>query len=197
MTVALSDINAYILTGGQSRRLNMDKSLVQLSGITLTEIVHKKLNTIFNNIYVVGKENHFPNYNFIEDIKPVQCPLNGIVTALEHNNDKDWIFVIACDLPLVKMDTVNNLYNNIKLNIRVVVPLVNDNLQPLCTFYHISALKKFNAAIDKGDYSLMKLLRQIELVKVAIAIEDEEQFLNINYPEDLEEAEKLLRTKNN
>ena len=102
MDTSLSDINAYILTGGQSRRLNADKSLELLNGRTLTEIIHKKLSTIFNNIYVVGKENHFQNYNFMEDIKPVQCPL-----------------------------------------------------------------------------------------------EDEEQFLNINYPEELEKAEKLLRMENN
>jgi len=82
MVTALSDINAYILTGGQSRRLNMDKSLVQLNGLALTEIIHKKLSSLFNNIYVVGKENHYPDYNFIKDVKPIQCPLNGIVTAL-------------------------------------------------------------------------------------------------------------------
>jgi molybdopterin-guanine dinucleotide biosynthesis protein A len=196
MDTSLSDINDCILTCGQSRRLNADKSLVLLNGRTLTDIIHKKLSTIFNNIYVVGKENHFQNYNFMEDIKPFQCPLNGIVTALEHSQNS-WIFIIACDLLLVKADTVNNLYNNIKSNTRVVVPLVNDNQQPLCTFYHKSVLKEFNTAIDKGNYSLMKLLEHFEIVKPTIPLEDEEQFLNINYPEELEKAEKLLRMENN
>ena len=192
MDTALSDINAYILTGGQSRRLNMDKCLVQLNGQTLTEIIHQNLSFLFNNIYVVGKENYFPDYNFIKDDKPVQCPLNGIVNVLEHNQNS-WIFIIACDLPLVKMETINNLYNNIKSNMQVVLPNVDDDLQPLCAFYHRSVLKKFNASIDKGDYSLMKLLQQIELVKVPISPENKEQFLNINYPEDLEKAEEMLR----
>ena len=196
MDTSISDINAYILTGGQSRRLIMDKSLALLNGQTLTEIIQKKLSSLFNNIYVVGKENHFQNYNFVEDVKPVQCPLNGIVSALEHNQN-DWIFIIACDLPLVKMETVNNLYNNIKLNTQVAVPLVNDYLQPLCAFYHKSVLNDFSAAIAKGDYSLMKLLRQIGSIKVKIPIVHEEQFLNINYLEDLEKAEELLRTENN
>ena len=196
MDTSLSDINAYILTGGQSRRLNADKSLVMLNGRTLTEIIYKKLSTIFNNIYVVGKENHFPNYNFIEDVKPVQCPLNGIVTALEYSQNS-WTFIIACDLPMVTMESANNLYNNIKSNAQVVLPIVHNNLQPLCAFYHKSVLTNFSTAIDKGDYSLMKLLEHFELVKATIPLEDEEQFLNINYPEDLEEAEKLLRTENN
>ncbi|NHZ85466.1 MAG: NTP transferase domain-containing protein [Planctomycetia bacterium] len=195
MVTALADINAYILNGGQSRRFNMDKSLVQLNGQTLTEIIYQKLGSIFNNIYIVGKENQFPDFTFIKDIRPVQCQLNGIVTALEHSHN-DWIFVIACDLPVVETSSINDLYDNINSNTQVVLPNVNDNLQPLCAFYHKSVLKIFNAAIGIGDYSLMKLLDQIEVVKVIIPSEDEEQFLNINYPEDLKKAEDLINLEN-
>ncbi len=85
MDTAIANINAYILAGGQSRRLNTDKSLIHLNGKTLTEIIYKKLSLIFNNIYIVGKENHFPAYSFIQDIKSIQCPLNGIVTTFEHS----------------------------------------------------------------------------------------------------------------
>ena len=192
MIISLSNINAYIFTGGQSRRLQTDKSLVKLNGKTLTEIMHKKLSLIFDNIYIVGKENNFPDYSFIEDVKPVQCPLNGIVTALEHTQN-DWIFVIACDLPLIETSSINYLYDNIKSNVQVVLPIIDDNLQPLCAFYHKSVLTNFNAAIDKGNYSLMKLLDQIEVEKITISPENEGQFLNINYPEDLKKAEELLK----
>jgi len=188
-------IIAYILTGGQSRRLNMDNSSIQIKGKTLTDIIYQRLDSVFENSYVVGKENHFPLLPFIYDIKLVQCPLNGIITALDHS-DFDWIFVIACDLPLVEASIINELYDNIKSNTHVVLPIVDDDLQPLCAFYHKSLLKKFDAAIGKGDYSLMKLLKQIEVVKVTIPIEDEEQFLNINYQEDLKKAEELLKILN-
>jgi molybdopterin-guanine dinucleotide biosynthesis protein A len=196
MNISLYNINAYIFTGGQSRRLYTDKSLVQLNGKTLTEIIHHKLSLIFGNIYIVGKENNFPDYDFIQDIKSVQCPLNGIVTALEHTQN-DWIFVIACDLPLVKISSINDIYDSIDSNTQVVLPNVNNKLQPLCAFYHKSILKIFNIAIDENDYSLMKLLDQSEVVKVEIPTVDKEQFLNINYPEDLEKAEELLEKENN
>jgi len=192
MDTSLSNISAYILTGGQSRRLNTNKSLVQLNGKTLTEIIHNKLNSLFKNIYVVGKENQFPKYNFINDIKPVQCPLNGIVTALEHNT-KGWIFVIACDLPLVNPVTINGLIDKVKSNAQVVLPIVGDSPQPLCAFYHRSVLNDFNDAIEKGNYSLMRLLNQIDIAKVIIPLKNEEQFLNINYPEDLKKAEEHFK----
>ena len=186
-----NDINAYILAGGQSRRFNTDKSLVQINGKTLTQIIHERLSPIFNNTYIVGKENNFLNYNFIKDVKPVQCPLNGIVTALEHSKN-DWIFVIACDLPLVSESIVNGLYNNINPTAQIILPTIDDNLQPLCAFYHKSVLKDFNNAVEKGEYSLMKLLDQFDVTKISIPSKDEEQFLNINYQEDLEEAKRFL-----
>ena len=192
MDTSLSKISAYILIGGQSRRLNADKCLVKLNGQTLTEIIHQKLRSIFNNIYIVGKENIFPDYDFIKDIKPIQCPLNGIVTALEHTT-KEWIFIIACDLPLIEASSINYLYDNIKSNVQVVLPIVNDNLQPLCAFYHTSVLNNFNTAIEKGDYGLMKILDNLKALKVAISTKNNEQFLNINYPKDLEKAENLIR----
>jgi len=58
-------------------------------------------------------------------------------------------------------------------------------------------LKEFNNAIAKGDYSLMKLLDQIETKKVRIPLNNEEQFLNINYAKDLTRAAELLKEVNN
>ena len=144
----------------------------------------------------MGKENHFPNFTFIKDSKPVQCPLNGIATALEHNQN-DWIFVIACDLALVEASIINELYGSITSSTQIVLPKVNNILQPLCAFYHKSVLKIFNSAISKGEYSLMKLMDQIEAVKFKIPFDNEKQFLNINYPQDLVEAEKILKIDNN
>lgn len=195
MVTALSDINAYILTGGQSRRLNTDKSLVQLDGKTLTEIIHQKLGSIFNNIYVVGKKNHFPDFDFIQDVKPVQCPLNGIVTALEHNQ-KEWIFIIACDLPLIRTSSINDLYDNINSNTQVVLPIVNNKIQPLCAFYHRSVLQDFTNAVAHGHYALYRLFDRFNVTKVQVPDNSKEQFLNINYPEDLKQAEKMLKIEN-
>lgn len=195
MNNTLSAINAYILTGGQSRRLRTDKSRVQLNGKTLTEIIHQKLRLIFNNIYIVGKENHFTNFNFIKDVKPVQCPLNGIVTALEHNT-KEWIFIIACDLPLIRTSSINDLYDNINSNTQVVLPIVNNKIQPLCAFYHRSVLQDFTNAVAHGHYALYRLFDRFNVTKVQVPDNSKEQFLNINYPGDLEKAAELLKIEN-
>ena len=191
MDTGLNKTNAYILTGGQSRRFGEPKCLVQLDGKTLTEIIYDKLISIFTNVSIVGKENHFLKYNFVEDANSIQCPMNGIATALEHSNS-DWIFVIACDLPLIKDNIISSIYDNIDMEKHAVVPSVDNQLQQLCALYHKSILKYFNSAIEKGDFSLMRLLNQSDILKIAIPFNDNEQFLNINYPEDLEKAEEVL-----
>ncbi len=100
-------------------------------------------------------------------------------------------------MPLVKTNSINKLYQYISSNTQVVLPKVNNIIQPICAFYHKSVLKDSDVAIGKGDYSLMKLLDQINVEKVIIPTENEEQFLNINYPEDLKKAEELLKIENN
>ena len=192
MDSAINQINAYVLTGGQSKRFGELKCLVRLNGKPLTEIVNRNLISTFDSVNIIGKENHFPDYNFVEDVHPIQCPMNGIATALEHSKT-EWIFIIACDMPLINSYIINYLYGKMDSNIPAVIPFVVDRLQPLCAFYHKRVLKKFNTAIDKCDYSLMKILKQIEIIKVLIPSEDEEQFLNINYPADFNKAEEILR----
>ena len=188
---SLLDINAYILTGGQSRRMKTNKSLVQLNGKSLTENVYENLNNMFKDVYVVGKANHFPFYNFVRDIEPVQCPLNGILTALNHSKD-DWIFVVACDLPFIKASTINYLFDQIGLNEQIVLPKINDRLQPLCAFYNKSVLSHFKKAITLGNYSLMLSFDKLLVNEVTVDNKYKDQFLNINYPEDLDKASKLL-----
>ena len=196
MINSIPDINAYILTGGQSRRMNTDKSRIKLNGKTLTEITYHKLKLLFKEVFIVGKENHLPTLNFIQDIKPIQCPLNGIVTSLDHSQN-DWIFIIACDLPMVRKESIDYLYNNIKSNIQIVLPIVGDDLQPLCAFYNKSVLKVYNEAITKSEYSIMKLMNQFEVAKVTISSENKDEFLNVNNPEELRKVESLLMKRNN
>ncbi len=194
MDSALNKINAYILIGGQSKRFGEPKCLVNFNGKSLTENVYRNIIPTFNNVNIIGKENHFPDYNFVKDMHSIQCPMNGISTALEHS-ETEWIFVMGCDLPLIKPYIINHLYGNIDKNVQAVIPFVNDRLQPLCAFYHKNILNDFTIAIGQGDYSLMKILKQIAIKKITIPLEAKEQFLNINYPEDLNRAEELVNSR--
>jgi molybdopterin-guanine dinucleotide biosynthesis protein A len=133
---------------------------------------------------LIGKENYFSQYHYIEDLHSIQCPVNGIATALDNSNS-DWIYVLACDMPLIKTNIINYLYANIFLEKQAVIPLLNDKLQPLCGFYNKSILDEINKSINREEYSLFKLLYQLDIKKIAIPINMKKQFLNVNYKDDL------------
>ncbi len=187
-------MNAYILTGGQSRRLKQTKSLAILNGRTLTELVLNNLQSIFDDIFVVGKIDDFPDIEFVPDLHVVQCPLNGIVTALEHSKDA-WIFVIACDLPFVSSPTIKYLLGQIDTGTQIVLPIIEKRFQPLCAFYHGSVLDHFKNGINSKNYSLISKFEDLSVKAIAIQDKDTKQFLNINYPEDLVKATELLKTE--
>lgn len=184
-------MNAYILTGGDSRRFIIDKSLAKINNQTLTELVHRNLKPLFDDILIVGKSNDFPDFKFVKDSHNVQCPLNGIVTALEHSNT-DWVFIIACDLPLIKSDTIKNILNQIDNNSQLVLPIVKDRPQPLCALYNQSVYEQFKTGIDSEDYSLISKFKNLSVKEVLIHDKEIKQFLNVNYPEDLEKVSNLI-----
>lgn len=184
-------INAYILTGGQSRRFKSDKSLVKLGNKTVTEILYDRLISIFQNVFVVGKKVPPIDLPFIPDLNRIQCPLNGIVTALDHSNTQ-WSFVIACDQPLLQKETIISLYSHVSPDLHIVIPKTNDKLHTTCAFYHQYTLPVFVGALSRGEYVIYKPFDILNVKKVVIKNSDVEQFVNINTPEDLEMAEKFF-----
>ncbi len=184
-------VNAYILTGGQSRRFKSDKSLVKLGNKTVTEILYDRLKSIFQNVFVVGKKVPPIDLPFISDLNHIQCPLNGIVTALEHSTTK-WSFVIACDQPLLQKETIISLYNHVSPGFHIVIPETDNKLHTTCAFYHQHTLPVFVGALSRGEYVIFKPFDVLNVKKVVIKNSTVEQFININTLEDLKMAEKFF-----
>ena len=185
MTSKLKEIEAYILIGGQSRRFGEQKCLVEYKGQKLTEIVYSNIVDSLKKISIVGKENYFDQYTFVPDNHQVQCSMNGINTALKAAKS-EWIFIIACDMPLINSKAIHYLYDNIDFAQNALIPQIDEKLQPLCGFYKRSISKNFELAIKNEEYSLFKVLNNLDIKKIAIPHKLKLQFLNINYPKDIE-----------
>lgn len=185
MSSKLKEIEAFILIGGQSLRFGEQKCLVEYKDQKLTEIVYSNIVDTFKKVSIVGKKYYFDQYEFIPDNHQVQCPMNGINTALEAAKS-EWIFVIACDMPLIDSKIIDYLYNNIDFAQKALIPQMDGKLQPLCGFYNRSISENFKLAINIEEYSLFKLLTNLDIAKIAIPSNLKLQFLNINYPKDIE-----------
>lgn len=201
---------AYILIGGRSSRLGSDKAFAKVGGIRLAEhalqIVKDGLEPL-KTTFVAGNAAQFAieaitlDVPFIFDLVPDRGPLGGLHAALSYA-ETPWIFLLACDMPLLTPEFVKLLASHVSDDFAAVVPEQADGrLQPLCAFYRAAeALKLVDEIIHRPSVSppMHEIVKELnpEIVKFdqySHLPNAEEFFLNINTPHDLDRAREIER----
>ena len=102
MTVVRHDIEAFILAGGKSSRMGMDKGTMDFNGIAMVDRVIRVCKSVFSCATVVANSAQYFQYGLpvIKDVIPNLGPVGGIYTSLLHSTS-EWIFVVSCDMPFV------------------------------------------------------------------------------------------------
>ena len=138
---------AYILVGGRSSRFaGGDKPSARIGGKTLVDnavdIVSAGLPG--SKIVLVTRdadqrlETKRSNLDKIHDRIGGRGPLGGLFTALADCGS-EWLFLFACDLPLMKPTLIASMLPLCGSRYGAVIPKQTDGrLQPLCAFYNVS-----------------------------------------------------------
>ena len=180
---------AFILIGGKSERFGSPKWKAKINGKSVLDIVWDACN-YFENRIIIGKEKpDIFDRPFIQDTLKINAPINGLYTAL-NNAKTDWILLLSCDLPLIDSKIFKKLWESRKENCDAVIPIANDKMQVTCGFYHKRILGKLESEIEKGNYSIFKLLYNLNSSFVDFGEDD--RFLNMNTPEDHEAISDLF-----
>lgn len=202
------DIDGFILAGGASSRMGVDKADLQLAGETLLARAVKTMSAFPERVNVVGRRSatiasEIPGVRYVEDLSvdaKKRAPIIGLHTALSTAGT-EWISVLAVDLPFVMAELLARLASFRTEDIDAVVPVQADGrLQPLCAIYRRDGcLEAARAAIATGEFSLHKLLggvnvRRVEQSELTDLPCAENFFFNVNTPTDLEAAAKLAET---
>lgn len=199
----------FILAGGHSKRLGLEKPLLELRGESLVKIAARKLNSAgANEITVVcgTKSGLFKpvlkDMMLVDDLRPRLGAAGGILTALEESSSEN-VFVLACDLPFVTPQLIVLLANRFdQSNYDALVPLQPDGFQqPLCAFYRKSTCSgSLKDLIGDSEFapSAREFLENInteflEYEEIKDLDGSGEFFLNINTPLDLESAREIAR----
>ncbi|MCD6319159.1 MAG: molybdenum cofactor guanylyltransferase, partial [Candidatus Desulfofervidaceae bacterium] len=132
---------------------------------------------------------------FVTDLIPYQGPLGGIFTGLFYTTHFPAL-VLACDLPFITQDVLKCLLSHWEEGLDALVPLTPDGHQPLCALYDYKAMQVFQRCLEKGDlrlYQALKYLKKKYLPPQIMQTVDPQgkAFLNLNRPEDIEQAQKL------
>ena len=180
-----------ILAGGKSSRMNYNnKALLLYKEKTFIENIINAGKEFDEIIIIANKEDDYRNLNLkiYSDIYIGNGPLSGIHSALKNSRNNK-VLCIACDMPLVSSETLR-MIGSIEDDYEVLVPKIDDKLQPMCAIYSKSLIPKIEKALVNGENKLQKFIistkykvLENELPKI--------DFSNINTKKEYELLEEI------
>ncbi len=187
-----------VLCGGNSRRMQADKALVNYHGSPQWQHVYELLSPFCEKVYLSLNANQSATwgvadgYDIIKDSEDFlnHGPMTGIMSALQviRNNP---IFIVACDYPLLQMENLLELYKNRSLNSDVVCFQDRDQPEPLISIIEIAACQNLENYFKGGRDSIAKFIGESNAQYLEVLNPD---FLrNANKPEELEWIKKQLK----
>jgi molybdenum cofactor guanylyltransferase len=196
------NLESFILIGGKSSRMGVDKFSLVLNGKTFLEIALETLQN-FGNVSVVDSQSHPLTQAVltVEDIYKNRGALSGLHSALV-NSKSDFTIILACDYPFVTVDLIKFLTNIAKTenDFEAFAPIQADgNIQPLCAVYKTETCHEILSDMLKNEaenYSVRDFLnriktRYIEFSEIEHLPNSEHFFFNVNSPEDFARAKNI------
>lgn len=208
-----NDITGIILSGGKSKRMGINKSLLKIGNKSLIEIINGLLSDLFEEIILSTNEPQL--YKFLKlksfkDVYPNKGPLSGIHSGL-INSKTDKNFIISCDMPFMTSEMIEYLVNY-KCNKSIVVAKADGFVQQLCGLYDKSCLPIIENVLSENSVSENRNAQQekrgckvLELIKRAgaeiidaenLPFYNKDLFFNMNSLEDYEYVKNKLMKAN-
>ena len=194
------DVQGFILVGGASRRMGKDKAQLRLGTETLLERVAGQLSAATSSVTLVGGPQAGNPLPSVPDVFEKWGALGGIHGALSATK-ADWIIVIACDLPFVTRDLFEKLKSFADESVDAIVPIQPDGrAQPVCALYRReNCLPEIEKLMEAGEHTPRALLthvrtRYVQFAELSDLPGAENFFLNLNTPDDFEQAKRLVET---
>jgi molybdenum cofactor guanylyltransferase len=203
--------SVIILAGGKSSRMGKDKAFLRLRGRFFISIISEEASKVSDDIIVaIGSKSgrRFTNAiprsaRLVSDSYEVGNPVGGILSGLKYARHS-YCAVVACDLPLVKHEVLDYLFQRCRGHSAAVPVWENGDLEPLCAVYKISEATAAGAeALGRGKIGprhMLSFLDDVQYVKVGeLRRFDGElrSLLNVNDGDDYKRLRVTLKDAEN
>jgi len=194
-----------ILAGGLARRMGGaadapgDKALISLGGRTLLERTIERLSAQVDAsvINANGDRSRFDtDLMVIPDLDDNRSgPLAGVLAGLTYaaREEATHVVTVAVDTPFFPTDLVTRL---VEKSERDGVPLAcaktGDRTHPVFGLWPVSLAEDLRAAMDDGMRKVDRWTGKHGCAEAVFSADPFDPFFNVNTPEDLIEAERLL-----
>ncbi len=193
-------MTSIILAGGRSLRLGRSKALQVIEGGSLIQWVMDRLAILSTEIIVATSDGEpMPctsavTIKTVSDVYPGKGPLAGIYSGLRASTSPRAI-VVGCDMPFLSVGLLDYM-SRISIASDVVVPRIEDKVEPLCAVYSRSCLAPIQGLLGQNELRINELFA---MVRVRYIGEDEINrfdpehlsFFNVNGKVDLDRARSL------
>ena len=195
MSVPNNEIIGIVLAGGQSKRMGEDKALINYHGETQLEATYKLLNQCCEQVYVSvssanENEKNRKQFPLIMDSDKHSGPLAGILSSFDKFPKKP-LLIVACDLPLLDLSTLENLIAQRNFNKQATAYTSEfDGLpEPLCCIWEASILANISLYMDKGYSCPRKILINSDIKLLSLSTKH--ALDNINTPKERNELKSI------
>jgi len=192
-------LHGLVLSGGASSRMGQDKSLLHYGNRTRPEVLRMRdlLRPYCAEVYLACHPEKVQHSFFrpLPDVQALCGPMGALVTAFRFRPHVPWL-LLPCDMPVLSEILLKKLAFSVEKETQAVCLVKPDGkLQPLPSLWFPSAAPLVFEAFLAGDYSLWRVLRQLNTQK--IEIENALFLQSANTPEERERLEaEILRLKN-
>ena len=202
------NILGSILAGGQSKRMGMDKSFLEINNKKLIEYSIDKVKKYLKNLIIVtNSDNEFFLKNNLITVK--DCiegqlgPLVGILTAMKWAKDisdkYSWVATFPCDTPFFPESIIKSFINESKKKESLILCASSHGRRHnIFGLWSIELYDKLKNDLENNKVRKVEdWIKKNKIKNLEFKFKDYDPFFNINTQEDLEFAKKLsIKIKN-
>ncbi|MBV8190993.1 MAG: molybdenum cofactor guanylyltransferase MobA [Alphaproteobacteria bacterium] len=193
-----------VLAGGLARRMGGgDKSLRSIGGRTVLDRIIKRLTPQVRRVILNANADprrfdafHLP---VVADSVPDNPgPLAGVISALDWTASVDpsfaWVLTLPGDAPFIPRDLVSRLHAARQAADALLACATSDNrTHPVIALWPVSIRDELRRAVaDQGIRKIEDFTRRYRRATADWPITPVDPFFNVNTPDDLAEADRLL-----
>ena len=159
--------------------------------------LYQRMNSVLKNVFFVTdrpEKKPVQGAPTITDLQSEIGPIGGLYTALHHAK-YEYCFISACDLPFLESELIDLLWSEVQSDSDIVVPVWENKLEPLASFYHKRCLPAIETSLTDERFLMKGFWDHLRVAYIDLGTyfppeKLHRMFFNINTPADFETAKK-------
>jgi molybdenum cofactor guanylyltransferase len=180
---ALENRAGWVLVGGRSRRMGVDKALLGIEGRPLALRAADEVARVCGSVALAGDAEKYRDLGLrvVPDEFPGAGPLAGVEAALRASS-APWNLIVACDMPALDPSIFEALFAAAGEADGALPQYPDGRVEPLCAVYHKRCHAVIRAALETGFRKVTDSLRPLAIRY--LRVDSDAPFANLNTPEE-------------